>query len=55
MIGGLRLAPHRLGSAYDDLFDPDYYLATYPEAAEAIAAGRFADPLDHYQRIGSRR
>ncbi|MHA1529654.1 MAG: hypothetical protein ACTSVG_11565 [Alphaproteobacteria bacterium] len=23
--------------------------------AEAIAAGRFADALDHYQRIGSRR
>ena len=55
VIGGLRLAQHRLGHAYDDLFDPDYYLATYPEAAEAIAAGRFADPLDHYQRIGSRR
>ena len=55
VIGGLRLAQHRLAAAYDDLFDPDYYLATYPEAAEAIAAGRFADPLDHYQRIGSRR
>jgi hypothetical protein len=55
VIGGLRLAAHRLAAAYGDLFDADYYLATYPEAAEAIAAGRFADALDHYQRIGSRR
>ena len=55
VIDGLRLAPHRLAAAYDDLFDPDYYLATYPEVGEAIAAGRFADALDHYQHIGSRR
>jgi len=55
VIGGLRLAPHRLAAAYDDLFDAGYYLATYPEAAEAITKGRFAGALDHYQRIGSQR
>jgi hypothetical protein len=54
-IGGLRLAQHRLDAAYADLFDAGYYLATYPEAADAIAAGDFTDALDHYQRIGSRR
>ncbi|HUS53083.1 MAG TPA: hypothetical protein VMY41_03650 [Thermohalobaculum sp.] len=55
VIGGLRLAPYHLDAAYADLFDADYYLTTYPEAADAIAAGGFASALDHYQRIGSRR
>jgi hypothetical protein len=54
VIDGLRLAEHRLADAYADLFDADYYLATYPAAAEAVASGRFADALDHYQRVGSR-
>lgn len=54
VIGGLRLAQHRLEAAYADLFDPGYYLATYPDAADAIAAGGFDDALDHYQRVGSR-
>jgi hypothetical protein len=55
VIGGLRLAPHHIDAAYADLFDPDYYVATYPEVAAAIAAGAFDDALDHYQRVGSRR
>jgi hypothetical protein len=54
-VDGLSLPAHRLAAAYADLFDADYYLAAYPDAAEAIAAGDFADALDHYERAGSRR
>jgi hypothetical protein len=55
VIGGLRLAQHRLATAFEDLFDADYYLAAYPDAADAIAADHFADARDHYQRVGSQR
>jgi hypothetical protein len=55
VIGGLRLATHHIDAAYTDLFDADYYVATYPEVAGAIAASDFNDALDHYQRFGSRR
>ena len=55
MIDGLRLAPHRLAAAYDDLFDPDYYLATYPEVGEAIAAGRPPEPAHPHPHPGRRR
>lgn len=53
VIDGLRLAEDRLEVAYADLFDADYYLAAHPGAAEAVAAGRYADALEHYERIGS--
>jgi hypothetical protein len=55
VIGGLRLALHRLADAYEDLFDAAYYLATYPEVAQAISTGHFVDARDHYERIGSQR
>jgi hypothetical protein len=55
VIGGLRLPRHRLAAAYEDLFDADYYLAAYPEAAETIAEGRFASAMEHYEQVGSRR
>ena len=54
MIDGLRLPRHRLADAYDDLFDADYYLDAHPDAAEAVASGRYQDALDHYQQVGSR-
>lgn len=54
-IDGLIVPRHRLAAAYADLFDADFYLATYPDAAEAIAAGQFRDALDHYERLGTRR
>lgn len=54
VIDGLRLAPHRIERAFDELFDADWYLATYPEAAEAVADRQFADARDHYVRVGSR-
>ena len=54
-IAGLIVPPQRLATAYAELFDADFYLATYPDAAETIAAGHFRDALDHYERLGSRR
>lgn len=53
-IDGLRLAPHRIERAFEELFDADWYLATYPEVAEAIGQNRFTDACDHYVRLGSR-
>ena len=54
-IAGLRLEPFRLDQAYADLFDADFYLATYPDARAAIAEGRGKDARDHYEQVGSRR
>lgn len=54
-IAGLIVPPQRLPAAYDELFDAEFYLAAYPDAAEAVAAGRCRDALDHYERLGSRR
>lgn len=54
VIDGLRLSPHRTENAFKALFDEVYYLATYPDAVEAIAEGRYRDALDHYVRLGSR-
>lgn len=54
-IDGLALATHRLDKAYADLFDAEFYLAAYPDAATAIADGDYRDALDHYERLGSQR
>ncbi|HUF86331.1 MAG TPA: hypothetical protein VMM59_03030 [Thermohalobaculum sp.] len=54
-IAGLIVPAHRLATAYADLFDARFYLAAYPDAAEAVAAGDYRDALDHYERLGSRR
>jgi hypothetical protein len=54
VIDGLTVPAHRLEAAYAELFDAGYYLATYPDAAEAVAAGAFRDALDHYERLGAR-
>ncbi len=35
--------------------DDKFYLAMYPEAAMALAEGRFAGPLQHYQTVGHAR
>ena len=51
---GLAIVPGRLARAFEDLFDEDYYLASNPEVAEDISAGRYQSALDHYCRVGSR-
>lgn len=53
-IDGLILPAALLDRAFSDLFDEDYYLAAHPDAADAVARGRYASALDHYCQIGSR-
>ena len=50
---GLKIASSRLTRAFDGLFDEDYYLQTYPDAAAAVAAGELPSAMDHYIAIGS--
>lgn len=54
MVDGLQIARHALAQAFEDLFDAEYYLATYPEAQAAVSDGVFACAMDHYCAIGSR-
>lgn len=54
-VDGLRLPPGRLERAYRDLFDAEWYLRRYADAAEAVDAGRFPSALAHYEAVGSRR
>ena len=54
MVDGLRPHPGILRRAFDDLFDETYYLATYPDVASEIAAGRYASAREHYCTVGSR-
>ena len=51
---GIAVPPERMERAFADLFDEDYYLAAHPDAAQAVACGRYASALDHYCQIGSR-
>lgn len=45
-----------MGKAFDetgaDAFDPAWYAAAYPQAAEDIRRGRASDAHDHYLRLG---
>ncbi len=50
---GVAVPQERLTGAFNDLFDAEYYLAIYPDAAAAVEAGRFSSALDHYCQIGS--
>ncbi len=34
-------------------FDPDWYERMYPDAAQSIRAGKFQNPLDHYEHVGA--
>ena len=52
-LGELRIVSSRLNHAFQALFDKDYYLQTYPDAAAAIDAGLVPSPLAHYIAIGS--
>ena len=54
IVGGYRVAPDRMQSAFQDLFDAEYYLAMNPDVVAAIGNGQYASALDHYCRIGSR-
>lgn len=53
-INGYRVPDDMMRTAFLDLFDSDFYLASYPEAVEAIAQGTYRSALDHYCRTGSR-
>ena len=45
-IDGLCVRHDDLERAFNDLFDADYYMASYPDAAVAIEAGRFGSALE---------
>lgn len=53
-VGGYRIAAERMQMAFLDLFDAEFYLSAHPDAAEAVAAGRYSSALDHYCQVGSR-
>jgi hypothetical protein len=46
--------PRLLTTRIDVTVDQDWYMATYPDARQAILAGAFGDALDHYLTIGLR-
>lgn len=54
LMSAIRLSPARARQAFQELFDEQYYLATYPDAAQSISAGKFSNPVEHYVRLGSR-
>lgn len=53
LVSGFCVPEERLERAFDDLFDPDYYLTRYADAQEAVTKGRFSSALDHYINVGS--
>lgn len=54
MVGGYKIEKSRMVAAFLDLFDENYYLETYPDAATAITDGSYESAIDHYCKIGSR-
>ncbi|AYF02862.1 hypothetical protein PY32053_03289 [Paracoccus yeei] len=52
-LGQLSIMPSRLNHAFEGLFDKEYYLRTYPDAAAAVEAGQVPSALGHYIAIGS--
>ncbi|MEL6998144.1 MAG: hypothetical protein AAFP68_07765 [Pseudomonadota bacterium] len=54
LVGGYRIPSERLEAAFHDLFDAEYYLSEYPDAAEQVASGQFSSALEHYCLLGSR-
>ncbi len=51
----LKQEVHRLDGSDDsspDIFNPEIYLARYPDVAAAIARGEFRDAWDHYEKYG---
>lgn len=54
LMSAIRLSPPRARQAFQELFDEQFYLASHPDASEAVGTGKFANALDHYIRIGSR-
>jgi hypothetical protein len=54
LMKAIRLNAPRARQAFQELFDEQYYLATYPDAAEAIKYRKLDTALDHYVRIGSK-
>ena len=54
LVDGVRLAPFQLERAFNDLFDPGFYLDNYPAARADVEAGQYRDALQHYCEIGSR-
>ena len=53
-VDGLVIPADRRMQAFRDLFDADYYLARYAQAADAVAAGAYRSALDHYCQVGGR-
>ncbi len=53
MIDGLVIEASKVNQAFNDLFDEEYYLATHPDAAAAVDAGRYSSAIDHYCKVGS--
>lgn len=52
-LGRLGVPATALDRAFQELFDQDYYLRTYPDAAAAIEAGTVPSAMAHYIAIGS--
>ncbi len=55
LLGRLEAAsePPREGLPKAARFDPEWYLLAYPDARDAVAAGRDADAETHYRRAGA--
>lgn len=53
LVSGLAIGERRAERAFNELFDPSWYLKTYPDVAEEIEHGIWQDALDHYIRVGS--
>ncbi len=54
LVNGISLSTEQIERAFEELFDAEFYLRTYPDVSIDIDRGRYADPLDHYVKIGSR-
>lgn len=54
--GTVNLSRHLLGQlldlAFDNIVDDAWYLARYPDVAEAIAKGQVSSPREHFTQAG---
>lgn len=46
--------PRFLRAGIEITVDVDWYLSAYPDARDAIRAGRYRDAMDHYLTVGIR-
>ncbi|MEM6622562.1 MAG: hypothetical protein AAF674_10065 [Pseudomonadota bacterium] len=52
-IDGISLSQVQVRTAFDELFDGEWYTRKYPEVAHAISSGNVKSALDHYCKVGS--